>query len=285
MATTKNVRAVLKYLQFHDLLYFMPLARIPPSVEHTYYESLRSTAASCLGDTAFVQCREFSDEDVLKTRSFLVVAAGHANPRLLPNFWDTTMLAAVYARSLTEELDPPDLTPAEAESLNLVHDVGRLVSPDQYYRNDILAERLIRRVGFRESVLEKLPSLTRLLGLSGKPVEGLDDMSVPQRILHVADWLGKRGAQGLVTVDEIVEQSNKAMVVYEQNAGWPSVSAAMRALASGKNSFGEDLFRSEVEWLEQCDIDFDEIRQRVEQVSGSEENQMWVAQAMAAQTQ
>jgi hypothetical protein len=260
----------------------MPSMPSEISPEHNYYEILKSTAETSLANTAFVQPRPFTEADVASTRDFLVKAAKDANPKLMPNFWGTTMLAAVYARKLTEALPSIDFSPQEAESLNLIHDLGRLVSPDQYYRNDLLADRLQRRVGFRPEVTQNLPSINRILGMGTNPIKGIEDVSKPQRILHVADWLGKRGASGLVTVDEIVERSSKAMRKYNQDAVWPSVSAAMRALASGKEQSAEALFLHEVDWLEQSGVDLLKIRNEVEETANSVENQTWIAQAAAA---
>lgn len=253
------------------------------SNEYASYLYVASAAGEQLKETAFVQDREFDQHDVDTTRLFLVDAAAHANPRLFPNFWDTTLLASLYARRITETLQPPDITPDEAEALNLIHDIGRIASPDQFYRNDLLADAITRKAGFREEPLEKIPSLRRILGFSKNPIQGSDEFTAPQRVLHVADWLGKRSASGLVTVDEILTASDGSFSNYRKNARWPSTRAGLDALESGKAELGKTLFTDNLDWLEAQGIDFDSLREEIKDEADSAQNQQWVAAAIAAQ--
>ncbi len=252
--------------------------------EHDAYESLAAITQQDLAATPLYLEKTWGPTDVAAVKRFFIDAAPLANPKLMGNFWETEQLASLYARVLADKMGLPELNPDEAEALNLMHDFGRLMSPDQFYRNDILFERFTHRVGFRDGALDKLPSLKSILGMPGsQSLRSMHDVPPASRLLHVGDWLGKRNADGeLVTPDEIINTSNASFDRYRKIARWTSTFAGVDALDHGGLTTGNHLFVDEIDWLKAEGVDLAEVRQDVETLSQSPAAQAWLETVQAA---
>ena len=55
------------------------------------------------------------------------------------------------------------LNPHELRIRGLFHDVGRLIT-HRYFRNDLLGDLFLRKLGIKKSFLEKIPSLRGYIG-------------------------------------------------------------------------------------------------------------------------
>lgn len=217
-----------------------------------------------------------------QVRNFLIETAPYAHPKLIPSYWETTLLASLYAKVLAEKLPSASLSPEAAEGLNLMHDFGRVMSPDQFYRNDLLMERFANRAGFHDGALDQLPSLKKIIGLTSG-VETYEDHTPAQRILHVADWLGKRNADGeLVKIEEVIDSSNYSFDRYRKLARWTSTLVGIDALKRGQ-PLGERIFRDEVTWLHEQGVNLETVRHEVQALSETDANRVWLLDAMNAQ--
>jgi hypothetical protein len=253
--------------------------------EVDYYNAISQISPSALDQTPLHEERAWASEDVEKVRDFLLTCAPYSNPKLTPGFWDHALLAALYAKNLADKVEPANLSPFEAEALNLLHDFGRIISPDQYYRNELLADLFFRKgnnmASFGES---KLPDNSKILGLRGMPIAGFEDHTPGQRVTHVADWLGKFNSHGeLVTPEEIVDSSDKSFGRYRKQGQWASTRIGMSAIEAGKAKVGNQLFIDEITWLRESGIDLESVRGEVNQEFNSPELQKWLFDIRNAQ--
>lgn len=258
---------------------FMKTRGVSPAqhYEHNIYEALVPMAEEGLKTTPFYEVRDWEQSDIATVEGFLVRASSVAHKNLHPNFWEVTQLAALYAEAIAKHVELPELNPAAASALNLMHDFGRLISPDQYYRNDLLFDRFAVRTGFRSEELNKLPSLKSILT---KPIkDSLVSIHTPtKRVLHIADWLGKRNTDGqLVTIDEIIDRSQQALFEYGEKACWPTAKIGHLALKQGGLERGEQLFKQEVEWLTtNFAVDILELRDEVDAAAHTSQAKAWL---------
>lgn len=248
------------------------------SPQHYRYEAIAGVTESDLAATAFAKERDFTPRDVEVTRHYLVHAAKYADTAMWPNFWETTALAAIYAREIANELPEAGINSDEIEALGLIHDLGRLMAPGDYYRNDLLAERLAARAELRKDVLGQIHSVAKIVGMSQDSYHSIDDLPPITRVLMASDWLGKRNRDGdLVTPQEIIAAARASYNGYKGDAVWSSTYAGMQALLEGGGrEMGEQLFADSVAWCESQGIDFATIRQKVEARLRSPTYQDWM---------
>jgi FMN phosphatase YigB (HAD superfamily) len=253
--------------------------------EVDYYNAISQIAPDFLAHTALYEERPWTPEDTERIRDFLVVSAPYSNPKLMPGFWEHTLLASIYAEILTDHVKPLDITQAEAEGLELLHDIGRIISPDQYYRNELLADLIFKKGNNKtSSELAKLPDNSQILGLRGKPVTDIHDHTPAQRITRVADWLGKFNTIGdLVTPEEIINSSNASFKRYREKEQWLTTKIGISAIEAGKGELGNQLFTDAVSWLRQSGVDLDKVRDEVRKKFDDPDLKKWLFDALNAQ--
>lgn len=236
-----------------------------------------------LDGSPFMEEKEFSEEDVVRTRTSIMDCAKFAHPKVFPGFWEHLCLVSIYARRIASKAEIEDLDPIEAECLGLKHDLGKLVAPDRYYRADLLHGLMDREIGVRTQLSAKLPPIGRIIGR--KPartaIKGIEDMSFAQRVMDVADNLGKRNADGTLFSPEQMVTYVTCQPDRYKRATWPSVRFGLYKLEKdGKQDFATNLVLEEIKWLEEeFGIDFKALREEVLSEFNSKENQDWILRA------
>lgn len=174
------------------------------------------------------------------------------------------------------------MSPEEAQCLALLHDLGRMVVPHRYLRTDLVGQRLIQRIGIREELWRKQPPVPSILG-RGKAVGSINDLSPAQRLMDVADNLGKRNQDGTLFNEEQMKDYNSNRTERYKEVAWSSERFGISALETGKQKFAISLVKDEIEWFKNKGIDFKKLRQEVEDEFKKPENQEWLFAVKEAQ--
>ena len=243
------------------------------------YSHIASAGQEYFEGTALTSDKPWSREDVLRTRQFLEASAPFAHPKLLPSYWEHLVIASLYSRILAEKVPCDDLNPNEAESLLLLHDVGRLVAPHRYLRNDYIANIIYRKIGIRSAFLKKMPSMNDILGLSPQAFRVLEDVQEVQRITTISDNIGKKSFDGMLfDVNSMVNYDLSHQARYPEGV-WPSEKRGLNAMTEeGKQRFALELLLEEIEWLKRkYGIDFDFLRFEAAQEFEKPDNQNYLS--------
>lgn len=242
------------------------------------YNLIVHNAREHLGQTALVENRAWTQKDVEKARAFLVASAPFAHPKVNPGYWEHITLASLYAYKLAEHTDLQELNPYEAQTLLLLHDVGRLISPHRYLRNDLVAHRLMQKVGTHPKTLEKLEPMRGLLGLPGQnPVNALEDLTVSQRIIMIADNLGKKDKDGNLFDIKTMKSYDMAQPTRYTAGVWPSENAGKERLVAGRQRIATDLLLAQIDWIiQEYSVDFNKLREEVAEEFNRPQNQKFL---------
>lgn len=170
-----------------------------------------------LGQTALVQERDFTAEDVSRVKEFFEASKPFVHPRLWPVYWEHIELAGQYARIFAEKLKVAgiDINPSELEVLGMIHDIGRLISPHRLYRTNLVGESLLKRLGVREELRDKQNPEAKLYGRGGN-ITSADQLTLEQRILVLADNLGRKVEDGsLIKFDQLRDLNDEGIKRYQ----------------------------------------------------------------------
>lgn len=248
-------------------------------------------AQQYLKGTALVADKPWTPEDPEQVKNFLIAAAPFAHPKIFPSYWDHVVIASIYARKVAEKAPRLGLNPNEAEALESLHDIGRLAIPNRYLRNDLVEDSIFHRVHIRPQLLEKLPSVPKIIGvkvpfISRGAYRSIDDVPPIQRALDVTDNFGKRAENGeLFDKKDHEEYSSKISARY-QGGMWASERAGKKAYAGNieMQRFANELLSAELKWLEEeYGIHFDQLRQEVARELQKPEHQQFLLDLKDAQ--
>ena len=242
-------------------------------------------AKTYLSETPLVQERPWEENDIEKIKQFFLETAPYSHPRVFPSYWDHIVLTGLYARNLAREMKIPGYDPLQAQALGLIHDIGRLLVPHRYYRNDIAAELLLKAVGIRPELAAQEYPAARILG-RGDNARSIEDITGPQRIIDIADNLGRTNHLGkLFTLDDLDTYVSQQPERYKDTV-FPSETWGIHQLTKGgKQKLGERLVKAEIEWMRSEGVDIDRIRDEIASSFNSPQNQDFLNTLKAAQKQ
>lgn len=244
------------------------------------FEIISGLARHELESSALVAVRGFEAEDVNAVRNFLLKASPYVGNKLYPNYWEHILLTSIYARVFGEFI--PSINPFEVESLGLLHDVGRLVVPHRYYRNDVIGKALERHAGIREDFSAGMEPLDSILGMRDS-IKGVKDLSLAQAVILVSDNLGRVNSTGqLIMLEDVLGLSSGSRYT---DPVWPSERSALSLLNSeGKEAWANRLvYETALALFAQYGVHFDSLRVTVEAEFNKPENQRWIQAAQDAQ--
>lgn len=228
------------------------------------YLAILDLSKEHLGNTAIIMNKEFDLSDVEKVTYFMIAAAEYAHPNVTPDYWRHLVITKTYAKLTASQMG---FNPYEFESLALLHDLGKLISPHRYFRANMIDSTLFRKISAREEVMKKLPSVAAILGIGVRPVESIKDMSESQLIFDAIDNAGKVRPDGklLDFTDMLLQAKSQPKNYSKDGLMWPSEKAGINALINGKQEFAIELLEQEISHLKNQDgIDFDKLRRDVE---------------------
>lgn len=254
------------------------------------YQKIKAIGKEVFADSEVVQTGIVTSSDVLKARGFLGEAALATNPPVWASFWEHTLIAPEMGKQIADEVShekPGLINPLEIEFLLWLHEMGRLVTPAAYLRNDFIDQRILTDIGIPKAVLAKLPLAYQLmeeaakLNLMPNQAAGAIPLSEEQqqicnqyfarltpaqRIINLADNLGKRDEKGLFDLKSFLHYLRTQEGRYKSSP-WPSVTYA-ESTPKGKfvsrrrsGAFLQAfVIEKTVDWLSEMEIDFETIR-------------------------
>ncbi len=164
----------------------------------------------------------------------------------------------------------------------LWHDVGRLITPTAFLRNDLICNRLMVAVGIPRQLVNQGFSLIELGEAEQSSPEIANRfkkaLTVEQNILWLADNLGKLGPHGeffgldgylayLVTYNQRQAKDEVALKTTSRHNPWPSWNKGIKNRIRAEKlqaTVGPDIVRDTIEWLEGLGIDFESITKQFE---------------------
>ena len=169
-----------------------------------------------LGQTALIQERDFTDEDIAKVREFFETSKPLMHPNVWPSYWEHVELASRYARIFGKKLQDKGVlvNPHELEVLGMIHDIGRIISPHRFFRTNLVGEALLKRLGVREDLIGKQVPEMRLFGRDGN-IASANQLTIEQQVLMLADNLGRKVEDGsLISFEQIGDLTDKQVKQY-----------------------------------------------------------------------
>lgn len=240
--------------------------------------------------TALVEDRPFTEADIEALRTAYLEVAPFAYNKVYPSYWEHCLYSSMLARRLTEQVKQIQLEPLEAEALAFIGDDGSIVVPHRYARKNIVSDIFDKDIGIRKDLLRKQPPVLGILGIkvvgfNKQEVHSLDDLSLPQIMMDVADNLGKINVDGRPRMTrEAIEYSRNQLRIYDGGV-FPSERRGLSALTEkGKGEFATNLLEKEISYLRnKFGVDIDAVIQSAYQEYSSEPNQQWLLEVKQAQ--
>lgn len=242
------------------------------------YETLKRLGKKVFAESNAVRTGLVSGEDVVLARKLLAQGAQETNPPVWATFWEHTFIAPEMGKRSAEKAQNHgvDIDPNEVEFHLWLHEIGRIVTPAAYFRNDLIDERLLSEFGLPKNILGKAFSIKSFfqtaeqLHLTGaKPLDQnqqeaavnfFNSLAPTQRIINLADNLGKRDEKGLFDLASFLRYLRTQEVKYDQESPWPSVKWVLpkRPASAILQAF---VVEETVKWLKNSGVNFEEIQE------------------------
>ncbi len=252
--------------------------------EEGRYLSIIELGNRYLKDTALVVDKPWKVSDEQAIRRFYLSAVKFSNPKLRSNFGSHLLTASIFAGMTSDGLTAPNINPIEFRILGWIHDIGTLIAPGDYFRKDLIGRDMLVQLNIRKEVLEKLPDIPAILGLSSNVINSIKDVTLMQMIVDVADNLGKYNPDGsLFGVNQMIDYANLQPRRYRiSSKSLPSVKAGLKALNEGKQEFAVQLLLDEIRYLQNLGINFDLLSDHVFKEVHKSSNKKWLVAFMNA---
>lgn len=121
------------------------------------YNIVKSVGQGIFADSQVVQTGVVADKDIVHASDFIAEAAKKAHPVVFSSFWSHYFLASELGKRIADQAHASGfegINPTEIEFLLQLHDLGRVIDPRQYFRNDTWTDRLLSDFGIdRKSVV------------------------------------------------------------------------------------------------------------------------------------
>lgn len=225
--------------------------------------------------------KTISPEQVSLAKRFLTEGAKTVNPEVWASYWDHVILAPELGKRIAQRLAVTDskINPNEVEFLLWVHDIGRLVTPGAYFRNDLIGERLLREAGMSQGIIDELSSTGNLMAkademelnedqLSFKESfnpdqakfaqEYFDSLTPVQRIVNLADNLGKRQEDEIFDVEKFLSYLKSQEGRYDQESHFASIHWAIPRRRAGAVLQAYTVEKT-VAWLKDSGVNVSEV--------------------------
>lgn len=231
------------------------------------YARLKELGRELFAETSVVKEDVLTWEDVKVARNFLSTGTQETNPTVWSVYWEHVIIAPKLGRMLATKAQEKGVgvDPNEVEFLLFLHDIGRLVLPGGYLRNDLIGDRLLHECGLPQEIISKLPSLVDLMSAAEKqtPAENyFRSLSPATRIINLADNMGKRDQDGLFSVPAFLKYLNTQEERYSQESPWPSTSWAILRRKDA-TSLQYDTIERTNRWLTESGVDFEKVRKEL----------------------
>lgn len=214
-------------------------------------------------------------------RKFMTEGAKIANPEVWASYWEHVIIAPELGKRIAQKLLPTNsgINPAEVEFLLWLHDIGRLVSPAAYLRNDLIGDRLLKEAGLPRETIAELPDIGKLMVKADEleltedqsffkedfnpdqkklAQEYFDSLTPVQRIVNLADNLGKRQDGEIFDVEKLILYLKNQEGRYDLESHWASIHWAIPRRRAGAVLQAYTIQKT-AEWLKNSGVDINEI--------------------------
>lgn len=232
----------------------------------------------------------YSPDFLLRSRRFVAHAAFELQPKVWASFWEHVYLASLLGEEIVLQAQAnnhlPQVNATTMAAVAYMHDVGRLVQSDGYFRNDLIMERLLKSINnpplqeiFDTYTIPMRKYLELKKILMGKDMHEQNriisayftSLTPEQRIFNVADNLGKRLQGRIFTLEDFEqylitqETRYRGSVAEQQTITWPSIMYAQRyRRENGKNSPQLKVVQKTLHWLAEMGVDVGKIQTKLE---------------------
>jgi len=224
--------------------------------------------------------KTISKTQVELAKEFLIKGAQGTNPEVLASYWKHILLSPELGKRISQQFkDEPSVNPYAIEFLLFLHDIGRLVTPSAYFKNDLIGDRLLLSIGLPKELIDDLPPLGRISVLAdeleftdeqlefSKPLTKAQEkiiknyftsLTPTQRIINLADNLGKRNSNGIFSVESFKEYLKTQEKRYADKSDWACVHWAI-IRRKGAALLQYHLIEMTIAWLNKLDINVNKI--------------------------
>ncbi|MBI4225836.1 histidine phosphatase family protein [Candidatus Roizmanbacteria bacterium] len=243
------------------------------------YEIIKELGKKLFADSDIVKVGKVSSRDVQIVKKFIAKAITGTNPEVLSLFFEHILIAPELGKRITEKLVVRDLkfevSKYEVEFLLWLHEVGRLVDPGGYLRNDIIDDNLLVSFGLPKILVQKLPNVRTFLQV-GKMLELSEDqlqgranlnkeqekiiadyfklLTPTQRLIFIGDNFGKRDEKGeLFSSQTFIQYVLTQEQRYSGDESWILDRRPAGAILTIK------LVEKTIKWLKNMGVDFERI--------------------------
>jgi len=249
------------------------------------YNQLKEIGKKIIPDK-FPQNNRFSEAEAKLGETILAKAIHDTNPPVWASYFEHIVIASKLGKEIAFSALQKGVAidPYKVEFLLHLHDLGRIVTPGAYLRNDFIGDRLLFEMGVPKALLKDLPSTQKLMAVAStmdldpeqltfkkaltKTQEKIADeyfnsQTETQRIINLADNLGKRGPDALFNTEMFLKYLKSQEARYDQTSDWPSINWALPRRQAGA-VLQADVIEKTVRWLSKKGVDLNEIHQRLE---------------------
>jgi len=213
-------------------------------------------------------------------KEFLRKGATTTNPEVNAFYWEHILLAPELGKRIAEKLTKgSSVNPYAIEFLLFLHDIGRLITPSAYFKNDLIGDRLLLEIGLEKELVDDLPPLGRISVLADeeeftdeqlnfsqpltseqkKTIQKYFEALTPtQRIINLADNLGKRNNDGIFNFEAFKEYLKTQEKRYAHESHWACIHWAI-IRRKGAALLEYHLVKKTFDWLKNEGIDVNKI--------------------------
>ncbi|MBI4009299.1 phosphoglycerate mutase family protein [Candidatus Roizmanbacteria bacterium] len=241
------------------------------------YEVLKKLGKELFSQSDVVRRINVTSKDIEIAKQFLAKAITATNPEVLSLYFEHVIIAPELGRRIVQKLGDRSYELGvkweEIEFLLWLHEIGRLVDPAGYLRNDLIEEQLLKDFGIPTRLIDQLPPIktmikvAKMLNLSETQSKGEAELTVEQqkiasdyfnlltpieRLVFFADNFGKLDQNG-----RLFDFESFINYLRTYGSNYPESEFAVEI----KSSIILTIFIIEkiIEWLATLSVDFAEI--------------------------
>lgn len=243
------------------------------------YEVVKKIGKELFGQSDVVKSGKVNPKDIELAKEFLAKAVTSTNPDVLSLYFEHVMIAPELGKRIVERLIVnrylSGVSWEGVEFLLWFHDLGRIIDPGGYLRNDIIDDNLLLEFGFSKNLLQNLPPVRTflqvgaMLDLNQKQIQGEENLNLEQekialdyfnlltptqKIILLADNFGKRDEKGLLfSLETFLRYLRTEKRRYQGDKNW-----AIDRMPGGEilNIY---IVEKTINWLETLGVDFEAI--------------------------
>lgn len=250
------------------------------------YNILKDLGKTHFGHSESLKEGKIEKGDVILAKNFLGKGAHETNPSVWASYWEHTLIAPEYGKRIAEAAKQKGLAvnPAEVEFSLWLHDIGRLVTPGAYFRNDLIGDRILQENGIPMTTRNNFPSIRKLMATAEEldlkdtqlkfqdpltpdqqqnALQYFDSLAPTQRIINLADNLGKRGPNGLFDLESFLVYLKSQEGRYNQNSDWGAISWAIPRRQAGAVLQAFTIEKT-ASWLKELGVDLNDTKNSLE---------------------